>query len=128
MSNNFFSMKLLDIQSAILKCSNHFLVQNCMIKAPDDNRIRYVMCSPDVHNAVKNLLGTDSHNTRIRLVMPKERDIVTVVKMAAVEVYVDEDLRYRCGLIETPIELALALEVEIFNNILRNYNCHITTM
>lgn len=128
MSNNFFPMKLLDIQSAILKYPDHFNIQNHEIKAPNDNRIRYVMCNPDVQNAVSRLVGENRHNTRIRLVMPQQRDIVTVTKMAAVEIYIDGDLCHRCGLIETPIELALALEAEILNNILRSFNCHINTM
>lgn len=128
MSNTFFPIKLMEIHLAITKCSKHFPIQNCMITPPDDNRIRYVMCSPNVRNAAIRLIDEFPYNIRIRLVMPQKCDLINVDKMAAVEVYVNKDLQYSCKLMEAPIELALALEVEILTNIMREYHCNINTM
>lgn len=125
MSNTFFMMKLVSIAAALSKHHLKFRDANQGLNVPDDGKCRYIVCSPSVNKLCKP--EGSPFNTRMRIALPKDGQSLDPSDYR-LERYVDGELTISLKLVEINEDLALAIEAEIYNHLLREFDVVISLM
>lgn len=120
--NSLFPVKFADILLSLeknKKWQKTLDVFSELLKYPDENYNRHIICSPTVKIALNNK-GYNPKHSRYRLAIPKEYDFA--LKQAVntrVEVYsVDGDFITSIHQKEWDFELSMALEIELLETLL----------
>lgn len=123
MQNTLFPVKLLQLFGEMRECGllAHLALssQQLPVQAPDDGRIRLVLCSPEVQRIVAAEVAT--RQFRVRLAVPADLGLLQVANESQFEVYsVDgTPLQPAIKLSELSDNQANAVQVELFHALLK---------
>ncbi|MNR71775.1 hypothetical protein D3C71_24530 [compost metagenome] len=125
MSGNIFPVKLLHIVTEMSR-RGLLAAHGPAVQSPDDGKTRFILCSPEVQRAVGRTVE-DPRNTRVRLAVPADHDIVSLSDGTMLELYDFEGAplgapRPVTGLNE---DLSNAIQVELFHTLLRSHGSSI---